>query len=178
MKIKDFFLAFLALVFSFSLVAISILYISQSQIQVQASDSLKKVNYHLAYPGILPDSPLYWLKMIRDKILLSLTRKPKAKFSRLLLYADKRIGAAEILVKSKKIQLGITTATKAEKYLEKAVNQFKKLDSKEKNQLRSQQLLPAILKHKEILNQLEKIVPDQTKPIIKGMKDKNSSLIN
>ena len=51
------------------------------------------INYPLAYPGILPDNPLYPLKMLRDRIVFFLINDPfkKAEFN--LLQADKRLGA-------------------------------------------------------------------------------------
>mgnify|MGYP006910750959 CR=1 FL=1 len=134
--IKKILFAFLALFFSFSLVGISIFYVSQSQIQAQTEigeeveatkegekvetkeiklmEKSEGIDYYLPYPGILPDNPLYWIKMIRDKVLLYLTREPRTRFDRLLVYADKRLGAAKILIEGRKIQLGVTTATKGE----------------------------------------------------------------
>ena len=83
----------------------------------------KKADYVLPYPGILPDHPLYFLKMIRDRIWLILTTNPLKKAEVLLLFADKRIGAAAALVSGNKSSLGLTTAAKAEKYLERAMDQ-------------------------------------------------------
>src|SRR5690606_8329732 len=54
-------------------------------------------DYYLPYPGILPDHMLYPLKMIRDKMRLLLANNLSTKTSLQLLYANKRIGAAEVL---------------------------------------------------------------------------------
>ncbi len=114
-----------------------------------------KIDYYLPYPGILPDHPLYWLKMIRDKIKLSLTNQPEARFYLLLLYADKRIGASEVLVKGRKFDLAGTTATKAEKYLWQTAEQYQKLTAAGKaSDINKDQIKKAVAKHREILKSL------------------------
>ncbi|OGD54297.1 hypothetical protein A3J78_01735 [Candidatus Beckwithbacteria bacterium RBG_13_35_6] len=127
----------------------------------------KEVDYYLPYPGILPDHPLYWLKMIRDRVLLMLAREPAAKMDRLLLYADKRLRAAQELVNGNKIQLGITTLTKAEKYLEEVNSQYQKVkaDNKDTAEMKDK-LQKAVLKHQQVMQQLLEKVPDQGKAII------------
>ena len=102
------------------------------------------VDYYLPYPGILPDHPLYWLKMVRDRVGLLITVGNQAKAEKLLLYADKRLGAAWALVDGNKVPLGVSTLTKAEKYLEQAV--IRGGDDSFKTRLGK-----AILKHREVL---------------------------
>lgn len=114
-----------------------------------------QVQYYLPYPGILPDSSLYNLKALRDKVSLWLTMDQYARAQKELLYADKRIGAAQALVLGGKSNLGVSTATKAEKYLEQSVN-----DAIEANKTRDAKsflgmLLKATAKHLEILDQFK-----------------------
>ena len=71
-----------------------------------------KVEYYLPYPGILPDSPLYKIKAIRDRVQLVLTFDEVQKAERELLYADKRVGAAWALADGGKADLAVSTATK------------------------------------------------------------------
>lgn len=85
------------------------------------------VQYYLPYPGILPDNPLYKVKALRDKVRWWLTFDEGKKAERELLYADKRINAAIALIEGGKVDLGVDTATKAEKYLEQAVYRTIKL---------------------------------------------------
>jgi len=110
------------------------------------------VNYYLPYPGVLPDNPFYKIKALRDKIVLWLTVSDTAKADKELLYADKRIGAAKILVEGGKKGLGVSTATKAEKYLESAFGRLDKV-SRGGIDVKSQLLTlkTAIAKHQEIL---------------------------
>ena len=95
-------------------------------VQGQATEAAKEeVNYSLAYPGILPDHLLYPLKMVRDRIMLFLTTDPLKKAELYLLFADKRLEAGRMLIEKDKLDLGLETLTKAEKYLEQAVDQEK-----------------------------------------------------
>lgn len=112
-----------------------------------------QVDYFLPYPGILPDSPLYKIKMVRDRIWLWLTRQPSKKLDLLLLFADKRIGAGEILIKGNKVALGVSTLTKGEKYWERAVGEVNRL-SAEKRMGAKEKLIKASLKYQEILENL------------------------
>lgn len=117
--------------------------------------TIQRVDYFLAYPGILPDHFLYPLKMIRDRITLFFTVDPLRKVDVLLLYADKRIGAAKALMEKGKADLAITTATKAEKYLERAVNQERiARESGKDTSGQKDKLLKATYKHEEVLGEI------------------------
>lgn len=110
-----------------------------------------KVEYYLPYPGVLPDSPLYKLKALRDKVLLVVTFDEARKVEKELLYADKRIGAALALVDGGKVSLGVSTATKAEKYLESAINRAVRLSSQRDTKSLLSTLTKAVAKHREVL---------------------------
>lgn len=75
---------------------------------------VKKVNYDLPFPGILPDHPLYFLKKIRDKIVEYLKFDPQEKANFILLLSDKKIGMARELSNKGKFKLAIKTALEAE----------------------------------------------------------------
>jgi len=91
-----------------------------------SSPAAQKVDYVLPYPGILPDHPLYALKMVRDRIMDWLIKDPVKKTEFLILMADKRIGAAKALFDGNKPELGLTTALKAVAYQERAIDSFAK----------------------------------------------------
>jgi len=194
MKSSKIFLVLSALVFGFSLVLVSALRLSfqsgelgktvvfaqeitieeenkEDQEATQAAElkeiETEEVDYYLAYPGILPDHPLYWLKMARDRILLLLTNDQLQKFDRLLLYADKRLGAAKVLIEGNQSGLGVTTATKAEKYLERSLREFSKLRQAEKATPELEDRFgKALLKHSQVIEKLLEKIPDQTKPAL------------
>ncbi len=79
------------------------------------------VQYQLPYPGILPGSPLYSIKMIRDRIIETLTSDPVKKANFYLLQADKRTASALMLYEKNEDKMAETTLTKAQKYLEKSL---------------------------------------------------------
>jgi hypothetical protein len=118
-----------------------------------------KVNYYLPYPGILPDSPLYKIKMVRDRVWLWLTPEPVNKAEKLLLYADKRVGAGKTLIEGGQVPLGISTILKGEKYLERAILETEKAQ-KQGLEVKSlvEKLEKACLGHEEILLSLKQKV--------------------
>jgi len=132
--------------------------------EIATQTAQKSVDYFLAYPGLLPDHPLYSLKMIRDRIWLGLTSNPLKKAELLLLFADKRLGASKALIEGNKVELGISTITKGEKYLERAVAQERVAAEKgEETQAFLQRLSQATLKHQEVLMNLKEKVPESFK---------------
>ena len=132
-------------------------------------------NYYLAYPGILPDHPLYWLKMMRDRVRLILTRDPLQRSRLMLLYADKRIGAAQALAQGNKLGLAVSTATKAEDYLLQSSKELVQLDTNQEG-VRDQweTMGRAVLKHREILVGLLMVSPDEAKQVVEQAQGSNS----
>lgn len=114
-----------------------------------------KVDYYLPYPGLLPDSPAYKFKMARDFLKLNLTFGEIQKAQVELLFADKRIGAAQVLLDGGKMQLAASTASKAEKYLGSSVNRTASL-AKKGQDVKSMLLTlsKAIAKHTEIVTDM------------------------
>lgn len=80
------------------------------------------VEYQLPYPGILPGSPLYSIKMVRDRIMEILISDPIRKSNFYLLQADKRMASALMLYEKGDDKMAETTLTKAQKYLEKSLS--------------------------------------------------------
>ncbi len=124
--------------------------------------------YNVAYPGIvLPDNPLWPLKVLRDRIWLSFTFNPIKKSELYLLLADKRLASAQILYKKGKSELATSVLTKAEKYLEASVDEEK--IAKDQG-LDTSNLLHKLslcsLKHREVIDQLVLYAPEDAKPRI------------
>ena len=126
----------------------------------------KPVDYFLAYPGVLPDHMLYPLKMIRDRIWVWLTVDPLKKGQLLLLLADKRLGAGKALIEGGKVDLGITTLTKGEKYLEQAIAQALLAKANGRADALLKTLGQATLKHEEVLLVIREKVDDSQKAVI------------
>lgn len=189
MKFKKIFFLLIVFIFAFWVLAISVVRTSavddqstsknykvisleteslDESIDLTASGAAqKKVDYFLVYPGILPDHFLYPLKMVRDRLQLWLTTDLLGKGDLLLKYADKRLGAGQVLIEGNKIDLGLTTLTKAEKYFKQAVDQEKLVREKGKNtQMFLEKLLQSSLKHQEILLILKEKVAVDLRPEI------------
>lgn len=135
------------------------------------------VNYSLPFPGkVLPDSPLWPIKALRDKIWLFLTTNPGRKAELKLLFADKRLGSAKLLFEKNKPEIGFTTLTKAEKYLEEAVTQEKinREIGQDTTEL-LQRLSNASLKHYEVMEEILMIAPDDAKPQVISSQDYSKS---
>lgn len=126
-----------------------------------------KIEYYLPYPGILPDSPVWPLKALRDKIWLLVTRDPMRRAELALLFADKRVGMAQALVQGAKAEIGVSTATKAEKYLEQAFLEQERAQERgvDTGQF-LEKLAKAALKHQEVLESLMTLVPEDARPIL------------
>ena len=114
---------------------------------------LNSVDYFLVHPGILPGNPLYLAKMGRDRISLWLTFGPQAQAQKLLLYADKRIASAQILVNKGQLEGAIGLAFKAEEYAYQAADRLPKTSDNSISSLK-ETMIRSNLKHKEILTEI------------------------
>ena len=148
-----------AVVFGIAVLVMSILAVSDP-VRIYPKETAQvllpaKVEYYLPYPGILPDNPAYRLKALRDKIKLMFIVDMESKAKEELLLADKRIGAAVALVEGGKMNLGASTATKAEKYLGQSVDRIVALQRQGKD-VKSMLLTlqKAIAKHVEVMDRL------------------------
>lgn len=119
------------------------------------SGNIKHVEYNLPYPGILPDSPLYFLKVVRDNLLDLFITDPLKKADYTLLMADKRLTSANALIDKKNYSLAITTLSKAENYFDRAIQNAAKAkgEGKDANEILSRLLLSS-QKHQEIIYQM------------------------
>ncbi len=142
---------------------------AEEMVVMEKTEEAGGVDYYLSYPGILPDHPLYWVKMIRDRIQLWLTTKPLIKAEKLLLYADKRLGAGWALIEGNKVELGVTTLTKGEKYLERAMIETARLGEGGDEMRFKEKLGKAAMKHEEVLLLLEEKLGDDHKGMVKQM---------
>ncbi|MBI3984918.1 MAG: hypothetical protein HY344_03165 [Candidatus Levybacteria bacterium] len=121
------------------------------------SATIQRVQYELPYPGLLPDNPLYYLKAIRDNVLKFLISNPLKKAQFDLLQADKRLGAASLLLAKQKPDLSITTLSKSGNYFDDAIVSIQKAQ-KEGDDVNStlDQMLKSSQKHQEIILNMQK----------------------
>lgn len=94
-------------------------------IDEEVDEATISVDYALPYPGLLPDHPLYVIKVMRDRILEWFTKDPVKLVEIQLLFADKRLRMGEMLMDKGKNELALSTVSKGEKYLQKAVGSYR-----------------------------------------------------
>lgn len=122
------------------------------------------IEYSLPFPGLLPDHPLYSVKVLRDKILEFFTKDPVKKVHLDLLLSDKRLVMGRLLWDKKEYDLSSTTLSKGEKYLLLASQTLVKL--KERQDLPpglADKLMLASKKHEEVLDKLITETTDSNK---------------
>jgi hypothetical protein len=95
----------------------------------------KNVDYELPYPGMLPDSPFYTLKLIKDSINDLFILDPLRKSNFYLLQADKRLAASIILFENGEEEIGIKTLSKSLDYLEKSVDKMEEAKKEQREVL-------------------------------------------
>lgn len=116
-----------------------------------------QVDYDLPYPGILPDSPFYPLKTIRDKVVSFLITDAYKQAEFDLLQSDKRLVAGEDLLNEHKGEDSLVsqTVSKGENYFEDAITNIAK--AQKEGRLTNdflEKLTKADLKHQQILNSM------------------------
>ena len=148
----------LSIILFFTFVGVSF----AQEISPAPSPTPTPIKYDLAYPGMLPDHPLYKLKVLRDKVKLFLTRDPMKKAQYHLLLADKRIHMAAMLVDKGEVELAKETALKGENEYTLLVFLFKDVVKKPDKNFYDR-LEKASLKHQEVLNDIAKKVDKKDK---------------
>lgn len=127
-----------------------------------------KVDYELPYPGLLPDSPIYFLRIIRDKTVSFLISDPLKKAEFNLLQADKRLNAGIYLFKKGKFSLALSTISKAENYFEESLEKARKArgEGMDISDI-VRKLTNSARKHQEELSSLEEKSPQSFKESFK-----------
>jgi hypothetical protein len=165
---------FLTLSFAFTILFISAFRTASVKYQFSpgvanfAPEGKHLIEYNLPYPGkVLPGTLLWPLKAIRDKLWLLVNTNPTREAELTLLFADKRIALSIVLLKQGKLEVGISTLTKAEKYLEEALIKGKENSARGMNTDDFFiNLYKASLKHYELMQGFINTVPDNARPII------------
>lgn len=172
---KKYILAVCIFVIAFIVLLVSVFYssaitypVSDTSPQTNLEPGELAVNYPLPYAGkVLPDSPLWPLKALRDKIWFGITTSHIRRAQLALLFSDKRLVMSQKLFEKGKPEIAMSTFTKAEKYLPIAVE--------EELIARGQgintddfliQLATAALKHKEVTEDLIYLAPENARPYI------------
>lgn len=129
-------------------------------------EKVASIQYGLPYPGkVLPDSPLWFLKALRDRVWFFITTNSSRKAELKLLFADKRLGSSRILFEKGKAEVGFSALTKAEKYLEEAsvVEKENRKKGVETTEFLKKLALSS-LKHYEVIEEIVQVAPEDAKP--------------
>jgi len=132
-----------------------------------------EIDYNLPYPGrILPDSPLWPVKALRDKLWHTITFDVSKEAELSVLCSDKRLGMSKILFERNKPELAFSTLTKAEKYLEDALV-HERLASKRGDDTTEilESISKSALKHRQVIDEILTIAPEDAKPEIIKVQD-------
>lgn len=159
MKIVVLLLFVFAYLFSFPAVA-------EEGTSTASGRSSKTIYYPLPYPGLLPTSPIYPLKMLRDRVIGYLISDPLKKSEFLLLQADKRLqaGVTLLLRDKSKADLALSTISKGENYFAEAFDEVL-VAKKQRRDIYDMgvKLSVAARKHEEVLMSIESSVPRSEK---------------
>lgn len=158
------------IVLSVLIFCVAVLWPVNAETEEEFIETAESVEYTLSWPGILPGHPFYFLKALRDRVWGFLVRDPLKKAEWALLMADKRVWAGQMLVEKGKETLGMSTLTKAEKYLEQALVKAEEAKAQGGNvDSFLGKLGCASLKHEEILGEVLDLVSEESQAVIERM---------
>ncbi|MBI2617699.1 hypothetical protein HYW55_06200 [Candidatus Gottesmanbacteria bacterium] len=124
----------------------------------------EEIHYILPYPGMLPDNPLYPIKIVRDRLLLFFTRDPLRRIALEIHLSDKYLVMGKSLGDRQMYDFAISTFFKGEMYLSSAVKSYEKL--KQNNNAPPgliENLETATKKHEQVLEDFMFSITNQTK---------------
>lgn len=171
---RRFLLHFLVLFFAFGVLFVSILKTASVKhsftapvTEINLAGEIPEIDYFLPAPGsVLPDSPFWPFKAVRDQIWLLITRGSK-RAELYILFADKRLVYSQELFRKGNYNLGATTLEKAEGYLFKAATLEEELRRSGDDTLYLSNLLSqSALKHIEVISKSLNIVPEDARPFL------------
>ena len=123
---------------------------------VATANVIKKSEYMLPFPGLLPDHPLYFLKNIRDFLLDKLIVDPIRRSEFYLLQADKKLAMAIPFIEKGNTTRAEEVLVKSGKHMEQSIGGLATLKSqgKETPGYVVDRIANALVKHEEVLIEL------------------------
>lgn len=131
--------------------------LAQEAAPVTPSASPSPITYSLPYPGILPDHPLYFAKMVRDQILLLLITNPVRRVEFHILLADKHLNMGMFLMEKGDAPRAVETIAQGVKYLKKAEEHLFQIPGGGTPEVMSlkDRYEKSLLKHQELISSLK-----------------------
>lgn len=136
-----------------------------------SSSASPSSDYQLPYPGMLPDNPLYFLKVFRDSLTSFFINKPLDKANFDLLQSDKDVEASYLLVTQEegKTALSFQTFSQAQDYFDQAINEAENAKKQGySTQDIANNLLLANKKHEQILEAIAKLTDQKNNQTFKS----------
>lgn len=167
-----------AFLFILLIIFLTVSFFSVFNFSTQMAKATEKVAYELPYPGILPDHPLYIIKIARDRVLEYTTRDPAKKAQLYLLLSDKRVAMALSLIQKGKIKPAVSTLSKGEKYflqIPDLVKTAKKQGAAPPSDF-TLQLKLSNQKHREVLDTLLRELPQGELDSLQQVLDLNKQI--
>lgn len=124
--------------------------------------------YQFAWPGILPDHPLYKVKVFRNKVIAKMLITPVKRVEFDLLMADKTLYAAKLLMDKQKFALAKDTALKGENYFSTLVSDYAKV-SKEVPKDLNDRIDLAFEAHQVLIRHFIEVARDEDKQSYKDI---------
>jgi hypothetical protein len=120
------------------------------EFQERQDNNLIVSNYSFPYPGILPGSPFYFLKKVRNSCWLFLTMEPLDKAEIELMMADKDVASAIMLKGEQKDKLASSSFSEAQNFLKKSYQDAQKIENQIEKKLLLQKLKDAAKAHQTV----------------------------
>lgn len=139
--------------------------------------SKEAADYQLPYPGLLPDSPLYFFKIARDRIISFLISDPLKKAEFNLLQAEKRFSSGIVLVEKGREDLGETALSKSMNYLEEAITKLQAVKKQGQDaHVIVDKMAISIQKQQYIFMKLQQKAPKKTIPVLEELQNRLNGL--
>lgn len=129
-------------------------------------------SYQLPYPGLLPDNPLYPVKMVRDQVIRVLIGDSLKKAEFDLLTAEKRFSAGMALLEQStgKETLAQSTLSKGQNYFEDAIESAIKAEKEgQEIAIVAEHLFLSAKKQKKIVAELQKKQKKEQADVLKNI---------
>ena len=122
-------------------------------------------------PGVLPDSPLYLLERLKEKIILTITFDQKAKAEKLFNYAEERLAEAEALLTKQNPKLAEETIGRYESFLVRGQDSLQKAEAAGEKVAGLKELqTEASIRQQAVLQNIYERVPEEGRPaVLKAM---------
>lgn len=153
--------------FAFFVLFTSIFRTAKVEYSFAPSQKGKIAHSRASLMAVTPDSPLWFIQAGRDKLSLLVSTNGSKKVELLLAISEHRLNSAHTLFLSGKSEVGVSVLTKAEKYLEEAAAEEKKLRlAGENTSVLLYKLSQASQKHTDLMEECLGVAPEQARPII------------